>query len=157
MGAAAEDLNLGERHDGGSVTKEIGIERYASGPRRGMEDCHGCRDQGVGAETSLVGCAVESDQYIVDALLVARVASAESPRDLAVDIPNCRHHVGTTETGATVAQIDCLAATGRGAGRRDRPPHGATSEHYFGLDGRPAARIPDAATTDGDDVGRAHA
>src|SRR5450759_3099778 len=36
-----------------------------------MEHCHGCRDQGVGAETSLVGRAVECDQYVVDALVIA--------------------------------------------------------------------------------------
>src|SRR5450756_2408833 len=122
-----------------------------------MEDCHGCRDQGVGAETSLVGRAVECDQYVVDALLVARVASAKGTCDLAVDITDRFHHVSATEPTAAVAQIDCLAAAGRGAGRRDCPPHGAARDRHFSLDGRPAARIPDAAAADGDDAGHTHA
>ena len=88
---------------------------------------------------ALFGRTVERNQHVVDDLLVARVASAKGPRDLAVDITDRHHHVGATEPAAAVAQIDCLAAAGRGAGRRNRPPEGAAGECHFGLDGGSAA------------------
>ena len=123
----------------GPVAEEIGIEWHAGGRGRGVEHCHGCPDQGVGAKTGLVGRTVERNQHVVDDLLVARVASAKGPRDLAVDITDRHHHVGATEPAAAVAQIDCLAAAGRGAGRRNRPPEGAAGECHFSLDGGSAA------------------
>ena len=54
-------------------------------------------------------------------------------------------HVAPAEPRAAVAQLDRLAGAGRGARRRDRPPDGAAGQTQFGLDGRPAARIPNPA------------
>src|ERR1035437_1435032 len=123
-----------------------------------MEHCHGCRDQGVGAETSLVGRAVECDQYVVDALLIARVASAKSPCDLAVDVTDRLHHIGATKPAAAVAQIDCLVAAGPGPRRAGWPaPRGPPLPVPLSLDRRTTARVPDAAAADGDDSGRPHA
>src|SRR5580765_3435629 len=76
--------------------------------------------------------------------------------DCAVDRGNRALHVAATEPCAAVAQLDRLARAGRGTGRRDGAADGATSKTNFGLDGRPASRIPYPPPAHAGDAAVAH-
>src|SRR5205085_7563036 len=101
--------------------------------------------------------AVERDEALVDRRLVGGVHAGERGGDLAVDRRNRLAHIAPAEAGPTVAPLQRLAGAGRGAGRGDRSAHRAAGEANFRLDGRPPARIPDAAAVDSGNRAVAHA
>jgi hypothetical protein len=85
---------------------------------------------GVGAKTALLGVPSKRNQYVVDALLVARVASAKV-RAIAVDITDRHHHVGATNGSPSRDPLPALPVAAP-AGAIARGPR---QECHFGLDG----------------------
>ena len=57
---------------------------------------------------------------------------------------------------SAIALVDRLAGAARGSGRGNSPPYRAVAQGDFRLDGRSAARIPDAPRDKGSDDGFAH-
>ena len=112
--------------------------------RRGEGD----GDQRVAAEAGLARRAVESDERVVDPCLIGDVQSGQRRGDLAIDGGDRARDVISAEARAAVAEVQCLARTGRGTGRRNRPGPAPVREHDLRLDGRASARIPDAAADD---------
>ena len=77
MGAAAEDLNFGQRHRVGRGAAEMNPQRLVRCGCCCVGSGHRDSDDGVAAEASLVGRAVEFDEDTVDGTLVAGVRSDE--------------------------------------------------------------------------------
>src|SRR4029078_3522056 len=75
----------------------------------------------VRAEAPLVRGAVEVDQRLVEAALVAGVEAAHRLGDLAVDVAHRLGHALATPLLAAVAQLEGLVYAGRRAGRNCRP------------------------------------
>ena len=144
MGAAAEDLDFGQRNDRRLVAKAIAPERQAAACRRRMK--HGKRNRGqrVSPEPRLVRRAVEGDELRVDRGLIERVEADERGRDFCCDPLQRVLHVEAAEALVPIALVDRLAAAARGAGRRNSPAHRAVAQRDFRFDGRAAARVPDA-------------
>ena len=145
MRAAAEDLDLGQRQRHGVVAGQVSPQRHAVRGRRGLRDRQRNRDGGVAAQPGLVGRAVEMDERGVDGELVAGIEAGERARDRAVHVGDRPIHAEAAEARAAVAQVDGLARAARRAGRRDGASRRAAGKRHLRLDGRPAARIPDAA------------
>ena len=156
MGAAAENLDFGERNADFRVACEIAPQRRARVRRGGMEHRHRHRDDRVRTEPRLVRRAVEVTKRGVDRRLLARVHPGDRIRDLRPDPGDRAIDAKAPERFAAVAQIDCLMRAARGARRRDRTSDRTRFEHDLGLDGGPAARIPKLAASDGGDT-RGHA
>lgn len=74
VGAAAENLNFGERQHRLPIAEQIGIERPSLRSSGGMEDRHRYRHQRIAAEPAFIGRAVEHDQHVIDLGLRSRVA-----------------------------------------------------------------------------------
>ena len=128
-----------------AALREVAPQRLGRARRGGLQHRQRGRDDGVAAEPGLRRRAVERDQMAVDRRLVAGVASGQRRGDLVVHVRDRPAHVEAAERGAAVAQVDRLAAAGRGAGRRDGAADAAAGERDLDLDRRPAARIPHAA------------
>jgi hypothetical protein len=106
-------------------------------------DRHRGGDECVAAEPAFVRCAVELDQPGVDRLLIGGVEALERTGDLARDRRDGTADVEPAEPVAPVAPVDRLERAGRSTGRGDRPADGPARELDLGLDGRPAAAVPD--------------
>ena len=65
-------------------------------------------------------------------------------------------YVVAAEGFAAVAPVERFAGPGRGAGRGDRATRGTARKLHLGLDGRPAARIPDPPAMHRGDLSCAH-
>ncbi len=94
-------------------------------------------------ETALVGRPVGVDHGQVDRALVQGVEPLEEVGDLAVDVRHGVEHALAPVAVATVAQLDRLVGTGRGARRDDGPTGGARVENHLHLDGGIAAGVED--------------
>src|SRR5262249_45370202 len=100
--------------------------------------------------------AVKFDQNPIDISLRACITAMKRMGNLAVDMAHSAHDPGTAETPIAVAQIDGFATACGGACGSNRAPARTANKCYFGLNRRPAAGIPDAATADLDDSGTTH-
>src|SRR5438552_2190271 len=116
--------------------------------RRGVGDGKRYGDRRVAAEFGLVARTVELDERRIDGRLVAGIVAGQHARDRAAHIRNRLRDVHSAQALPTVAQVDRLARAARSPGWSDRAPADAVGERHLGLDGGPAARIPDASATD---------
>ena len=144
MGAAAEDLDFRQRNDRRRVAEAIAPERKIAACRGGVKNAKRNRGQRVSPEPRLVRRAVDRDELQVDAGLIERVKAEESRRNFRANPCERLLHVKAAEMLASVPFVDRLAAAARSAGGRDSPSHRAIAQRDLRLDGRPAARIPDA-------------
>src|SRR5271165_1798934 len=156
MCAAAEDLDFRERNDRRRIAEAIAPERKAAARRRRVKNAKRNRSQRVSPEPGLVRRAVDRDELGVDAGLIERVEAEESRRDFRANPFERLLHVKAPEAFSPVALVDRLAAAARGAGGRDSPPHRAVAQRDLRLDGRPAARVPDAPSAQRADETFAH-
>ena len=141
-----------------SRAAEMAPERHARRGRGGVGHGHRGRDQRVAAEPRLVRRAVERDQRAGRPPPGRRRPCRRAPgRSRASTAATAPRTSWPPKRRAAVAQVDRLAGARRGAGRRDGAPGRAAGERHLDLDGRPAARIPDAAAVHARDGGFGHA
>ena len=142
MGAATEDLDLRQRQPAGLVATQMSPQRQAPCRGRCVRRGHRYGDRGVAAEAPLVRGAVELDQARVQARLVESIEPDQRRRDEPVHVGYCTRDVLAAERLAAVAQVDRLAAAGRGASRGDGAADRPARELELCLDGGPAPAVP---------------
>ena len=148
VGAAVQDVELGHRQDGRGRAAQVGVERQAGGAGRRLGDRERGAQDGVGPQPLLRGGAVQVDQVAVDQRLVPGVHAAERPGDLPLDVLDRLGHPLAAVALAAVAQLQGLAAAGRGAGRHRRAPPRPSFQKAFDLEGRVTAGIENLSGVD---------
>ena len=148
MRAAAKNLDLRQRHADLMLAGEIAPQRQAARSRRPHATRPATPRPSHCRRAGFVGRAVERDQPLVDRQ-PGRTDRAPSTR--------ARFHRGCLQAPSS-HQARPTACRRPGAlsprGNRAMPPparcraHRAVTKRHFGLDGRPPARIPDAAGVD---------
>ncbi len=140
MRAAVEDVHHGNGQDTGACAAEVAVERGVFGSSGGAGGRHGDGEDGICAETSLGGRAIELDHSGVELGLSGSVFAVQHLGDLAVDVAD-----GVQGTFAEVArfiaiaQFDGFIFSGGSAGGDGGPAHAAVSQIDIGFDGRIAA------------------
>ena len=152
VGAAAEDLNLGQRQRDRTVTGNVSPQWQALGRGRRLRNGKRHGDQGIAAEPRLVLGPVERNQRGVDGGLIVGIEADQRFCDFTADVADGAGDVVASEARAAVAEIDRLPRSARRAGRRDRPPEGTRGKPDFRLDSCAAAGIPYAPTVDRNDL-----
>ena len=129
MRAAIDDVHHGHRQGIGSGAAQVAIERGALRHRGRARRRHGNRQDGVGAQTSLVGGAVERDHGRIDLALLGGVLAVQSGRDLAVDMAG-RFQAALAEVArlVPVPQFHGFVLAGGCARWHGRPSHTAVRE-----------------------------
>ena len=144
VSAAVEDVHHGHGQGLGIDAADVVVEAGAGNEGAGLRAGQRHAEDGVGAETGLVGGAVKLDEHLVDAGLIEDVHAQESFRDFTVDIVNCLLHALAAVTGlVAVAQLAGLVDTGGSAGGDSRSADGAVVEGDFHFDGGVAAGVED--------------
>lgn len=145
--AAVEDVHHRDGQGVGVGSAQISIERLACGGGCGTGDGERRAEDGVGAQTTLVGGAVEGDHGQVGTALVARLAADEEVLDLAVNVGDgVEDALAEIALAVTVAKLDGLELAGRGTGGNDGAAEGTVFEGDLDLDGGVAAGVKDLAT-----------
>ena len=153
VGAAAEDLNLGQRQRDRPRRRQRSATMASPRTRLRLRDGKRYRDQGIATEPRLVLGTVEAQPaWRRPRPDRGHREADQSFRDFAADVGDGAGDVVASEARAAVAEIDRLPRSARRAGRRDRPPEGTGGEPDFRLDRRAAAGIPYAPTVDRDDL-----
>ena len=86
MRAAIDDVHHRHGQRVGSGAAQVAIERGALRHGRRARGRHGNRQDGVGAEASLVRRAVERDHRAIDFALLGGVLAVQRGGDLTVDV-----------------------------------------------------------------------
>ncbi len=158
MGAAVQHVHHRHRQDPRLAAAvelgEVAVERLLGIGGGGLGGGQGDAEDRVGAEAALVRGAVELDHRLVERALLGGAGAGQRLGDLAVDVGDRLADALADPLVATVAQLDRLELTGRGARGNGGDAARAGLERDLDLDGRVAARIEDLAGVDGGD--RAH-
>jgi hypothetical protein len=131
---------------------QVLVQRQVSGGCCGVGNGQGDAEDGVGAQLSLVGSAVQVDHGLVDAALVSGVKAGQGRCDLVDDGVN-----GLLDTLAevaalvAVAQFNGFVLAGGSTGRNGSAADLAVREENFNFDRGVATRIEDLAGVDGID------
>ncbi len=149
MLAAVDDVHHRHRQQPRRGAADIAVERLAAGIGGGLGDGQRDAQNGIGAQTGLVGCAVQLDQRAVDGHLLGRVRTHQRLGDLAVDGGHrVEHALAQIARLVAVAQFDRLMLAGGGARGHGGAPHRPVFEDHIHLDGRIAAAVKDFAAGD---------
>ncbi|MNE05923.1 hypothetical protein D3C80_984970 [compost metagenome] len=151
VSAAVDDVHHRGRQDAGRDAADVAIQRQirADGASlgRGQRDAQ----DGVGAQASLVICAIQFDQGFVQTALVLGIHAREGVEDLAVDgVDRLLDALAAPHVHVAVAQFDRFMGAGRGARRHGGAAKAAVFQGDVHLDRRIAPAVDDLA---GDDVG----
>ena len=142
VSAAVEDVHHRHGQGLGIDAADIVVQAHAGSGSAGLGAGQGHAQDGVGAQTGLVGGAVELDEQLVDAGLIQHVQAQDGLGDLAVDILDRLLHALAAVTGlVAVAQLAGLMDTGGSAGGNGRAADGAVVQRDLDLDGGVAAGV----------------
>ena len=129
MRAAVDDVHHrhGQRVRPGAA--QVAVERRLLRGCRRARGGHRNRQDGVGAQAALVGCAVEVDHGAVDRRLRGGVLAYYGLGDFAVDVAGgLQRAFAEVARLIAVPQFHCFVLAGGRAGRHRGPPHAAVSE-----------------------------
>ena len=153
MSAAVEDVHHGHGEGLGVDTADIVVEADAQALSGGLGAGQGGAQDGVGAQTALVGGAVELDHGLVDGSLIQHVHAHQALGDLVVDV---LHGVedALAQVAALVAvpELTGLVDAGGGAGGHAGAAHGAVFQVDLHLNGGIAAGVQNLTAQDVDDL-----
>jgi len=132
---------------------EIAVERLVvvAGSGLGRRQRHA--EDGVGAETLLIGGTVELAEALVDAALVVGVEPGQRLPDLAIDGADGLAHALAAIALVPVAKLMRFVGPGRGARRHGGAAKGPTRQHDVHLHGGIAAAIENLPADDGGNGG----
>jgi len=143
VGAAVEHVHHGHREHVGVDAADVAEQRQAELAGRGLGHRERDAEDGVGPETRLGRRAVEVDQGVVDAALVAGVVAGERGGDLAAHVGHRGEHALAAVALAVVAQLRRLEGARGGARGDDGAAFRAAVEPAGHLDGGVAAGVED--------------
>ena len=141
MHAAIDDVHHRHGQDAGAGATDIAIERQFRRFGGGLGDGERHAENGVGAQATLVGGAVQFDHRLVDADLVERVETGDFICNRVVDIVDGVHHALAEIFIAAIAQLDRFMHAGRCARRHGRAPEAAVIEQHIHFNGGVAAAV----------------
>ncbi|MCY1298882.1 hypothetical protein D9M70_483890 [compost metagenome] len=151
MGAAVDDVHHRNRKHVGVRAADVTVERQAGRFGGSLGDGQRHAEDGVGAEARLVRRAVEFDHGLVDLDLVLGIETADRFEDLAIDGFYGALDALAEVARTTIAQLDSLMRTGRGARRDRRTAEASVFQVHVDLDGRVAAAVQNFSADDVDD------
>src|ERR1700730_16881609 len=102
MDAAAEYLNLRHWQIRCRATPEVAKERFPHPRRCGVCSRHGDGNHCICTQAAFVRRAIEGDQCLVNAYLVGSLESAETTRNLTVNMAYSSLHAITFHSRATI-------------------------------------------------------
>ena len=145
MGAAAEDLDLRQRHDRRPVAGEMAPQRQPAAAAAAWSAAIDTAIMALPPRRDLSG--VPSSAISVASIAAWSAASAPtSAGAISSRMPASAPRTSSPpRRGPPSRRSTASPAAGRGAGRGDRAADRAAREPHLRLDRRPAARIPDAA------------
>ena len=153
MHAAVHDVHHGSRQGVCVGAAQIGIDRQAGGLRCGAGSCQGAAQDGVCAETALVGGAVGFDQSLVDGALIGCVHAQQVFVAFVVDVIYRLQNALAQVLGlVAVAQFHGLESAGGGARRNDGTTSRAVIQQNFDFDGGVTAGVQDLPAVNIDDI-----
>ncbi len=121
---------------------DIVVQGDTQGVGGGLGTGQGGAQNGVGAQTVLVGLAVQLDHGLVDGGLVQHVHADQALGDLGVHVLDSGlHALAHIAALVAVAELAGLIDTGGGAGGHSGPAHGAVFQVDLYLDGGIAAAV----------------
>ena len=152
MSAAVQDVHHRHGQHVRHGPAEVAIQRQAGILGGGAGDREGDRENGVRAQVTLVGCAVEIEHRVVDRDLIFGREALEPRADHFVHVLDRLEHAFAAEAfGIAIAQLHgFVLAGGRATGHGGRAD-GATREGDVRFNCGVAATIEDFARVDGDD------
>ena len=154
VGAAVDHVHHRHWHQRGSFARKVAIERLARIGRRCVGRRQRDREDRVRTEARLGRSAVQLDHPLIDSRLVGRVVPLQRATDLIADVfDRLSYPFAAVAPGVAVAQLDCLARSGRSAGRNRRHATHAGIKHDFRSHRRVAARIENFVAADILDLG----
>ena len=153
VSAAVEDVHHGNRQLLGVNAADIVVQSHAQGLGSSLGASQGSAQNGVGAQTALVGGAVQLDHGLVDGDLVQNVHADQALSDLGVhvlhSVLNALAHVTAL---VAVTQLAGLIDTGGSAGGNGGTAHGAVLQVHLDLNGGVAAAVQDLTAQDVNDL-----
>ena len=142
MRAAVEDVHHGHGQGFGVDAADIVVQAHAAGGGAGLGAGQGGAQDGVGAESGLVGGAVELDEQLVDRGLIQHVQADKRLGDLAVDVlDRLQHALAAVTALVAVAQLAGLVDAGGSAGGNGSAADGAVVQRDLDLNGGVAAGV----------------
>ncbi len=139
MRAAVDDVHHGHWQGVGADSAEVAIKRSVLGRGGRAGGGHGDGQNGVGAEASFVGRAIERDHRAIDFALLGGVLAVQRGGDFAVDVFGCVQAAFAQIAGlVAIAEFHGFMLAGGCAGRHCGPAHTAVCE----IDIRFHSRIP---------------
>ena len=154
--AAVEHVHRRHRQHPRLGAAEVPPQRFARFGGRGARDGERHAEDGVGAEPRLAVGAVEREERLVEAALIARVAPGDRGGDLLVDVADGAGDALAAERPLAVAQLERLAAPGRRPRRHRRAPAGPGRQRDIDFNGGIAAAVEDLARVHGLDGAHSH-
>ena len=143
VGAPVEHVDHRHRQPVRTRTAELPVQGNRLVARRGVGAGHRCGQDRIGPETALVGGAVQLDHPSVHGLLIVRVHAEQGLLQFSINVCHCRAHTFPAKAVRfAIAEFECLAGTGRSAGRHGRAARHASRQEQFGLDQGRGLRRP---------------
>ena len=152
MHAAVDDIHHRHRQHACRRAADIAIERQIVGGGGRLGDRKRDTEDRVGAETSLVGRAVEADHRFVDLDLRLGVEAAQRIEDFAIDrFDRAAHALAEITLLVAVTKLDGLVRAGRSSRRHGGTAERAILQDDIDLNGRIAAAVENFAADNIDD------
>ena len=152
MRPAVDQVHHGNGQGAGVAAAQVAIQRHVQrlGGGAGAGQRHG--QDGVAAQSALVGRAVEFQHGVVDQPLIVGVHALQGRRDDLVDVLHGLQHALAAVALVSVAQFQGLVAAGAGPAGHDGAASVAALQQHFGLDGGVATAVQHFTRDDGLDL-----
>ena len=147
VSAAVQDVHHGNGQLLGVGAANVVVQGDAQGLSGSLGASHGCAQDGVGAQTGLVGGTVQLDHSLIDGDLIQNVHADQALSDLSIDILHGSLAALAQVAGlVAVTQLAGLVDAGGSAGGNGSAAHGTVFQINLDLDGGVAAAVQDLAT-----------
>ena len=158
VGAAIDDVHHRRRQNAGRDAADVAIQRQARRNGAGLGRRQRHAQDGVGAQTTLVGRAVKFDHRLVQAALVFGVHAGQGVEDFAVHgVDGLLNALAAPDVLVAVTQFDGLVRPGGGARGHGGAAERAVIQNHIHFDRRIAPAVEDLAGDDVGDVGHGSA
>ena len=149
VSAAVEDVHHGHRQGLGVDAADIAVQGHAQALGSGLGTGQGGAQNGVGAQTALVGGAVQVDEGLVDGHLIQHVHAHQALGDLGIHVLHSSEDA-LAQVAALVAvpELAGLVHAGGSAGGHSGAAHGAVVQIDLHLNGGIAAGVQDLTAQD---------
>ena len=151
--AAVEDVHHGHRQLLGVDAANVVVQGHAQILGSCLGAGQGGTKNGIGAQTLLVGGAVQVDQQLVDGYLIQHVGADQGLGDLGIHVLNSlQNALALVAALVAVTQLASLINAGGSAGGHGGTAHGAVLQIHLYLNGGIAAAVQDLAADDINDL-----